>query len=129
MDVFSPFHFIVNITIISPMHGHHLETGGTLMGRLVLGRPVMVGFSGSSGVTEAPVYKRQVSGMGEGGNNRSFAFWGRILVLAALFLAFLEGFCTFFLMYFSSKSFRELKSAIKNQFFLYLGGLGAKLSF
>ena len=34
-----------------------------------------------------------------------------------------------FLMYFFSKSFSELKSAIKNQFFLYLGGLGAKLSF
>ena len=32
-------------------------------------------------------------------------------------------------MYSCSKSFRELKSAIKSQFFLYLGGLGAKLSF
>ena len=28
----------------------------------------------------------------EGGNNRTFAFWGRILVPAAVFLAFLEGF-------------------------------------
>ena len=28
----------------------------------------------------------------------AFAFWGRILVPAAVFLAFLEGFCTFFLM-------------------------------
>ena len=32
---------------------------------------------------------------GEGKNNRTFAFWGRILVPAAVFLAFLKGFCTF----------------------------------
>ena len=32
-------------------------------------------------------------------------------------------------MYSCSKSFRELKNAIKNQFFLYLGVWGAKLSF
>ena len=33
---------------------------------------------------------------GGGGNNRILAFWGRILVPVAVFLAFLEGFCTFF---------------------------------
>ena len=75
-----------------------------------------------------PVYKRQVSPRRGGGNDRTFAFWGRILVLSPVFLVFLEVFCIFF-MYSCSKSFRELKSAIKNQFFLYLGGLGAKLSF
>ena len=41
-------------------------------------------------------------------------------------LGLFGGFLHVFLMYSSSKSFRELKSAIKNQFFLYLGGLGAK---
>ena len=36
-------------------------------------------------------------------------------------------FLQIFLMYSCSKSFRELKNAIKNQFFLFLGGLVAKL--
>ena len=31
-----------------------------------------------------------------GDNNRTFAFWGRKLVPAAVFLAFSEGFCTSF---------------------------------
>ena len=75
-----------------------------------------------------PVYIRQVS-VGRGGNNLTFAFWGRILVPAAVFFGFFGGFLHVFFMYSCSKSFRELKSAIKNQFFLYLGGLGAKLSF
>ena len=43
------------------------------------------------------MYKRQVSGRKGGGDNRTFAFWGRILVPAAVFLAFWEGFCMFFL--------------------------------
>ena len=43
-----------------------------------------------------PMYKRQVSvWRGGGGNKRIFAFGGRILVPVAVFLAFLEGFCTF----------------------------------
>ena len=58
-----------------------------------------------------PMYKRQVSA------RRTFAFGVRILVPAAFWL-FWRGF-----------GFRELKHAIKNQFFLYLGGLGAILSF
>ena len=65
-----------------------------------------------------------------GGDNRTFAFWGRILVHAAgFFLAFFGGVLHVFMIYSCSKSFRELKNAIKNQFFLYIGGLGAKLSF
>ena len=44
-----------------------------------------------------PCIKGKFPGGGGGGkNNRTFAFWGRILVPAAVFLAFLEGFCTFF---------------------------------
>ena len=72
------------------------------------------------------VYKASFHDGEEGENNRIFAFWGRTLVPAAVFLAFLEDFCT---MYSCSKSFRELKNAIKKHFFLYLGGLGPNYVF
>ena len=62
------------------------------------------------------MYKRQVSGRrGEGKNNRTFAFWGRILGPATVFYGFLEGFWTIFLTYAGSVSFRELKNAIKRK--------------
>ena len=58
------------------------------------------------------------------------SFWGRILCsTCSCVFGFFGGFWHVFLMYSCSKSFRELKNAIKNQFFLYLGGLGAKLRF
>ena len=73
------------------------------------------------------MYKRQVSAIGGGGNNnRTFAFLGKNISTCTVFFGFFGGFLHVFLMYSSSKSFRELKSAIKNHFFLYLGGLGAK---
>ena len=75
------------------------------------------------------MYNRQEFAIGGGGNNRTFAFRGIILVQAAVFFGIFKGFLHVFLMYSCSKSFRELKIAIKNQFFFYLGGLGAKLSF
>ena len=72
------------------------------------------------------MYKRQISGIGGGGNNNTtFAFWERIFVPAAVCFGFFGGVLYVFLMYSCSKSFRELESAIKN----YSGGLGAKLSF
>ena len=45
-------------------------------------------------ISWAPVYKRQIS-RSRGGDNRTFAFKRRILVPAAVLLAFLEGFCMF----------------------------------
>ena len=48
--------------------------------------------------------------------------------LQLCFWLFWRGFAGFFL-YSCSKSLREHKYAINNQFFLYLGGLGAKLRF
>ena len=58
-----------------------------------------------------------------------FCFLGKNISTCSCVFGFFGGFLHVFLMYSCSKSFRELKSAIKNQFFLYLGGLGAKLSF
>ena len=64
-----------------------------------------------------------------GGEYSDFCFFGKNISTSSCVFGFFGGFLDVFLMYSSSKSFRELKSAIKNQFFLYLGGLGAKLSF
>ena len=48
----------------------------------------------------APVHKMQIFAIrGVGGNNRIFAFWGGILVPAAAFLAFLEGFAFVFYVF------------------------------
>ena len=66
-------------------------------------------------MTITHVYKASFRDEG-GGNNRTFAFWGRILVPALFFFGFFGGFLRVFLMYSSIKSFRELKSAIKINF-------------
>ena len=58
-------------------------------------------------------------------------FWGlgeEYWYLLLHFLLFLRVF-GLFLRYSCSISFRELKNAIKNSFFLYLGGLGTKIRF
>ena len=49
-----------------------------------------------SGVGHPCIKGKFPAGGGGWENNRTFAFWGRILVPAAVFLAFLESFCTFF---------------------------------
>ena len=46
-----------------------------------------------------------------------------------MFWLFFLGFLHVFMMYSCSKSFRELKNAIKNSFFLYLRGLGGQIKF
>ena len=60
------------------------------------------------------MYKRQVSARREGGNIRTFTFWGRILGPGTEFF----GFWTVFFTYSGSISFRELKN-ILGQLALY----------
>ena len=73
------------------------------------------------------MYKRQVSG--RRGNIRIFRFMGENISSCSCGFGFFGGFLHVFMMYSCRKSFRELKNAKINPFFLYLGGLGAKLSF
>ena len=64
------------------------------------------------------------------GNNQTFAFGGRILVPAAVFLAFWEDFCrVFFYVFLLLKLQRAQKCNKKSIFFSLFRGSGAKLSF